>query len=82
MADEDKEQQSFIQRVSTWPANTKSYVGELQTEMRRVTWPSWKQVRATTTVVIVAVFAFAAYFWVVDWVVNGIVKRILDALGR
>ena len=31
-------------------------------EMRRVTWPSWKQVRATTVVVIVAVFVFAAYF--------------------
>ena len=34
--------------------------------MRRVTWPTWKQVRATTTVVIVAVFVFAAYFAVVD----------------
>ena len=37
--------------------------------MRRVTWPSWKQVRATTVVVIVAVFAFAAYFAVVDEIV-------------
>jgi len=34
--------------------------------MRRVTWPSWKQVRATTIVVIIAVFAFAAYFAVID----------------
>ena len=39
-------------------------------EMKRVTWPPWKQVRATTVVVIVAVFAFAAYFLVVDAVVD------------
>ena len=38
--------------------------------MKRVTWPPWKQVRATTAVVIVAVFAFAAYFLVVDAVVD------------
>jgi preprotein translocase subunit SecE len=39
------------------PANVvdraKEYVADLQAEMRRVTWPSWKQVRATTTVVVV-----------------------------
>ena len=38
--------------------------------MKRVTWPPWKQVRATTVVVIVAVFAFAAYFFVVDAIVD------------
>ena len=38
--------------------------------MKRVTWPPWKQVRATTVVVIVAVFAFAAYFVVVDAIVD------------
>ena len=34
--------------------------------MRRVTWPNRKQVEGTTVVVIVSVFAFAAYFAVVD----------------
>jgi preprotein translocase subunit SecE len=47
-----------------------------------VTWPSWKQVRATTAVVIVAVFAFAAYFAVVDLVVNGVVQRIEHAFNH
>ena len=31
--------------------------------MRKVTAPSWKEVRGTTTVVIITVFLFAAYFW-------------------
>ena len=38
-----------------WP--TEKYYEDLQLEMRRVTWPSWQQVRATTGVVIFAVFA-------------------------
>ncbi len=42
---------NFIQRVAGWPIRLKNYYEELQTEMRLVTWPSWKQVRATTGVV-------------------------------
>ena len=73
---------NFVQRVSSWPAQTKGYIEELQAEMRRVTWPSWKQVRATTTVVIVAVFAFAAYFAVVDQLVGSAINRLFSAFAR
>ena len=51
-------------------------------EMRRVTWPSWKQVRSTTGVVIVAVFAFAAYFAVVDQVVSSVINKLFNAFSR
>jgi len=81
MADDNNEQ-SFIQRAASWPARTRDYVSELQMEMRRVTWPNWKQVRATTSVVLVAVFAFAAYFMVVDWVVNSVITKLFTALTR
>ena len=50
--------------------------------VKRVTWPTWKQVRATTLVVIVAVFAFAAYFFVVDFLVGRSITKIFDALTR
>jgi preprotein translocase subunit SecE len=60
------------------PLATKSYFEELQAEMRRVTWPSWTQVRATTAVVIAAVFLFAAYFAVVNWVVNSAITKIIN----
>ena len=79
-AQPDDAPQSMIARVSGWPVRTKNYFEELQMEMRRVTWPSWKQVRATTSVVIVAVFAFAAYFAVVDQLVNRGITKLFDAL--
>ncbi len=76
------EEVSAMQKAAGWPAQIKEYVGELQLEMRRVTWPSWKQVRATTLVVIVAVFAFSAYFFVVDAVVAAGVKKLFDTFTK
>ena len=67
-----------LKRVAGWPAGVKAYVQELQMEMRRVTWPSWKQVRATTGVVIACVFAFAAYFYVVDLLIGRGITRIFN----
>jgi preprotein translocase subunit SecE len=78
--EKEMEGNNFMQRVAQWPAQTKSYFEELQSEMRRVTWPSWKQVRATTIVVIGAVFAFAAYFAVVDFFFGRGVNKLFDAL--
>ena len=69
-------------RIAGWPAAVKAYVQELQTEMRRVTWPTWKQVRATTGVVVACVFAFAAYFFVVDKAISVTIDRILRLFTR
>jgi preprotein translocase subunit SecE len=66
-----------LSKATSWPEQTRSYFEEVKAEMRRVSWPTWPQVRATTGVVIAAVFLFAAYFWVVDIVVNWVVNRIL-----
>ena len=75
---QEGESGNFMQRASTWPGRIKSYVEELQNEMRLVTWPSWKQVRATTLVVIISVFLLAGYFMVVDEIVNSAVQKLLN----
>lgn len=73
---------NLIQRASSWPVKVKDYFEELQTEMRRVTWPSWKQVRATTVVVIIAVFAFAAYFAVIDQIFLSLINKLFNAFTK
>jgi len=52
--------------IKSWPERIKSFYSDVRTEMRKVTTPSRKEVQATTTVVLVAVFLFALYFWAVD----------------
>ncbi|MGD0200552.1 MAG: preprotein translocase subunit SecE [Bryobacteraceae bacterium] len=79
MADETK---SFGEKLWQWPAGVKNYFQELQMEMRRVTWPSRKQVQGTTVVVIATVFAFAAYFFVVDAVFSRLITKLLQAFRQ
>jgi len=76
------EETSVAKNMGGWPAQVKEYFEELRLEMRRVTWPNWTQVRATTGVVIFAVFAFAAYFAVVDTVLNRAIQKLYDTFTK
>ncbi len=71
-----------LEGIKEWPKATKNYIGELQNEMRKVTWPNAKQVRATTAVVILTVFAFAAFFQVVDSILNQTINRVYQVLTK
>ncbi len=73
------EQGGFLSKAAHLPGDIKSYVGELQTEMRRVTWPSWPEVRATTLVVIACVFMFAAFFALMDALMHGAMTKVFQA---
>jgi preprotein translocase subunit SecE len=76
------EAQGAIEKVKGWPQAIGNYYNELKLEMKRVTWPNRKQVQSTTVVVLLTVFAFAAYFAVVDGILNQSVVRLHHALTR
>lgn len=50
------------------PVRVRTYLDGVVRELRLVTWPGRQQVRATTLVVLVTVFAFAVFFGVVDYI--------------
>ncbi|HEY3739794.1 MAG TPA: preprotein translocase subunit SecE, partial [Bryobacteraceae bacterium] len=75
-------QEPFMTRVSKWPVEIRDYYDDLKKEMRLVSWPTWKQVRATTTVVIIAVFLFAFYFWAVDLIVSFLMNKLFAYIGK
>ena len=76
------EEKSLRKGIASWPAQVREYVDDLRREMRLVTWPSWIQVRATTGVVLFAVFAFAAYFSVVDTVIGRLTQKLFDTFTK
>jgi preprotein translocase subunit SecE len=57
---------NFSDRIKSWPERVRNFYNDVRTEMKKVTSPSFKEVRATTAVVIVTVFLFGVYFWAVD----------------
>jgi preprotein translocase subunit SecE len=67
---------------SNWITDTREYLTDIRSEMKRVTWPSRKRVESTTVVVILAVFLFAVYFKIVDQVLENSLVRIQAALVK
>jgi preprotein translocase subunit SecE len=71
-----------IQQIKSLPERTRSFLKDVRSEMRKVVTPSRAEVQSTTTVVIVTVFIFAAYFWLVDNVIGRGVEYVLRLAGN
>ena len=74
-------EQSVPSRALSVFTRSRDFLRDVRAEMRKVVTPSWKEVRSTTTVVIVSVFAFAGFFWIVDAVLGNAVKYIYTWMG-
>ena len=77
---EPKGPQQPSQIVGTWD-RWMSFLKDVRNEMRKVWTPTLKEVQNTTDVVIATVFAFAAYFYVVDQVIDRVMRWFLHLLG-
>jgi preprotein translocase subunit SecE len=62
--------------------NAREYLGDIRSEMKRVTWPSREQVQSTTVVVILSVFIFALYFKIIDQVIQSTVVKLSEYLTK
>jgi preprotein translocase subunit SecE len=73
--------QQGLRQVTGLVARTREFLTDVRGEMRKVVTPSRAEVRTTTTVVIIAVFAFAGFFYVVDSVLDSALRALLHMLG-
>ena len=74
--------ENFGDRLKAWPERSKSFYNDVRTEMRKVTAPSWKEVQATTAVVVITVFIFGVYFFVIDNVIQKGVSFLYSYFGK
>ena len=73
-----RDEQSGMGGLAQFSARTKGFFADVRNEVRKVTFPSQKEVQATTLVVIVTVAIFAAYFWVIDLGIGSAVQWVLQ----
>ena len=64
-----------------WLDNTRNFFTEVRNETRRVTWPSRREVYATTLVVILTSAFFGLYLWGLDLALDRIVRWIFARFG-
>ena len=57
------------------------FLSEVRNELKRVTWPSQKEVYATTVVVIATSIFFGLYLWGLDLALNAAVNWIFRRFG-
>jgi preprotein translocase subunit SecE len=67
--------------IGAWWDNTRDFLTEVRNEMRRVTWPSRKEVYATTLVVILTSAFFGLYLWGLDLALSSVVNWIFASFG-
>jgi len=57
------------------------FLSEVRNELKRVTWPSQKEVYATTVVVILTSLFFGIYLFTLDYGLNSLVVWIFRRFG-
>ena len=57
------------------------FLSEVRNELKRVTWPSSKEVYATTVVVILTSLFFGIYLFVLDFGLNNLAQWIFRKFG-
>ena len=67
--------------VTGWWGQSRRFLAEVRNEMARVTWPSRREVYATTFVVILTSIFFGLYLWGVDLVLDRIMRLVFRTFG-
>lgn len=78
---DDRQAPSGIAGVLSWPgrkvAEARAFFAEVKSELKKVTWPSRKEVYSTTIVVIATSILFGFYLWGLDLVFSQVMSLVL-----
>jgi len=69
------------ENVTGWWNRGRTFLTEVRNELKRVTWPSQKEVYATTIMVIVVSAFFGLFLWLVDLGLTQSVSWIFHRFG-
>ena len=69
------------ENVTGWWNRSRTFLTEVRNELKRVTWPSQKEVYATTVVVIATSVFFGLYLFALDSILLAAFSWILHKFG-
>ena len=68
-------------QVVGWFGRARRFLGDVRSELSRVTWPTRREVWATTLVVILTSTVFGVYLYVVDIGLSELVQFLIGRFG-
>lgn len=72
----------MLKKIQEVPQRVVRFYGDVKSELKKVTWPSRKEVYGTTIIVILTVFFFGAYLFFVDLMLKNAVEWMLGGIGE
>ena len=78
---EGSDEGGVLSRPTAWWDRARNFLSEVRNEMKRVTWPSQREVYATTVVVILTSVFFGLYLFAVDLALNNAVQWLFQRFG-
>ena len=60
--------------MAKYVEETKKFLKEVKTEMMKVTWPTWTELKGSTILVIIVSVFFAVYIAAVDLILTNFIK--------
>jgi preprotein translocase subunit SecE len=64
------------EQVVGWYGRARRFLIDVRSELARVTWPTRREVWATTVVVILTSLVFGVYLWIIDLGLSWIMEQI------
>ena len=68
-----------VASVASLAQRSAAYVREVRAEVRKVTWPTWIDLRRTTVIIVIFVIVVGLIIGLMDWVAS---KILIDFFGR
>jgi len=68
-----------VNGVVSFAQRSAAYVREVRAEVRKVTWPTWIDLRRTTVVIVIFVAVVGVIIGLMDWVAS---KILIEAFER
>lgn len=77
MAEAEKKPNFFTRTI----ARISKYIREMRSELKKVVWPTRKQMVNNTIVVLVFIVLVGACIWIADWIAGLLVQGLISLVG-
>ena len=81
MLDGARDSVGSVKSALGWWGRSRTFLAQVRNEIRNVTWPTRKEVQATTLVVILTSVLFGVYLWSTDLVLDRLARALFTTFG-
>jgi preprotein translocase subunit SecE len=78
---EAEKDNAIVAKPKQWVTSTRDFFREVNSEMKKCTWPGRSEVVSTTVVVVVATIVFAVFLWGCDVVFYKAIDFLFTRFG-